>query len=93
MLCGWRLQLRGVRVTGMVVDTFTGLVVGWCCQGVVQVPGLWVWCWRVHARRRREFRHVEISGRLTVLLYPAAASVQTTARSDTWRPVPGSRGV
>ena len=38
-----RLHLPGVRVTGVVVDTPTELVVGVSfCQEVVQVPAMWV---------------------------------------------------
>ena len=65
-----RLHLRGVRVTEVVVDTLTELVVG-----VVSVkklsgcPYCGRSCRRVRDRRQRRIRDLEVSGRLAVLLW------------------------
>ena len=59
-----RLHLRGVRVTGVVVDTVTELVVEvMSTRKMSSCPFCGRSCRRVHDRRRREIRDLEISGR------------------------------
>ena len=74
-----RLHLRGVRVTEVVVDTPTELVVGVVATKKVSgCPGCGRSCRRVHDRRRRQVRDLEVSGRRTVLLcIPAAVRVRS----------------
>ena len=65
-----RLHLRGVRVTGVVVDTPAELVVGVVSvRKLSSCPFCGRWCRRVHDRRRREIRDLEHGGRPTVLLW------------------------
>ena len=65
-----RLHLRGVRVTGVVVDTPTELVVGVVSvRKLSSCPFCSRSCRRVHDRRRREIRDLEHGGRPTVLLW------------------------
>ena len=64
------LHLRGVRVIEVVVDTPTELVVGVVSTKKLSgCPGCRRSCWRVHDRRRRRIRDLEVSGRRTVLLW------------------------
>ena len=63
-----RLHLRGVRVTGVVVDTPAELVVGVVSvRKLSSCPFCGRSCRRVHDRRRREIRDLEHGGRSTVL--------------------------
>ena len=65
-----RLHLPGVRVTGVVVDTPTELVVGVISvKKLSKCPHCGCSCRRVHDRRQRRIRDLEVSGRLTVLLW------------------------
>ena len=65
-----RLPLRGVRVTEVVVDTPTELVVGVVSTRKLSgCPGCGRSCRRVHDRRQREIRDLKITGRRTVLLW------------------------
>ena len=65
-----RLHLRGVRVTEVMVDTLTELVVGVVSvKKLSSCPFCGRSCRRVHDRRRRRIRDLEVSGRLTVLLW------------------------
>ena len=65
-----RLHLRGVRVTGVVVDTPTELVVEvMSTRKLSSCPFCGRSCRRVHDRRRREIRDLEHGGRPTVLLW------------------------
>ena len=65
-----RLHLPGVRVTGVVVDTPTELVVGVVSvKKLSKCPHCGCSCRRVHDRRRREIRDLEHGGRRTVLLW------------------------
>ena len=65
-----RLHLRGVRVTGVVVDTPAELVVGVVSvRKLSSCPFCGRSCRRVHDRRRREIRDLEHGGRPTVLLW------------------------
>ena len=65
-----RLHLRGVRVTGVVVDTPAELVVGvMSTRKLSSCPFCGRSCRRVHDRRRREIRDLEHGGRPTVLLW------------------------
>ena len=65
-----RLHLRGVRVTEVVVDAPTELVVGVVATKKLSgCPGCGRSCRRVHDRRQRQIRDLEISGRRTVLLW------------------------
>ncbi len=65
-----RLHLPGVRVTGVVVDTPTELVVGVISvKKLSKCPHCGCSCWRVHDRRQREIRDLEHGGRRTVLLW------------------------
>ena len=65
-----RLHLPGVRVTGVVVDTPTELVVGVVSvKKLSECPQCGCSCRRVHDRRRREIRDLEHGGRRTVLLW------------------------
>ena len=65
-----RLYLRGVRVTGVVVDTPAKLVVGVVSvRKLSSCPFCGRSCRRVHDRRRREIRDLEHGGRPTVLLW------------------------
>ena len=65
-----RLHLRGVRVTEVVVDTPSELVVGVVsAKKLSGCPGCGRSCRRVHDRRRRQIRDLEVSGRRTVLLW------------------------
>ena len=61
-----RLHLRGVRVTEVVVDTLSELVVGVVSTKKLSgCPGCGRSCRRVHDRRRRQIRDLEVSGRRT----------------------------
>ena len=63
-----RLHLRGVRVTGVVVDTPAELVVGVVSvRKLSSCPFCGRSCRRVHDRRRREIRDLEHGGHSTVL--------------------------
>ena len=65
-----RLHLPGVRVTGVVVDTPTELVVGVVSvKKLSKCPHCGCSWRRVHDRRRREIRDLEHGGRRTVLLW------------------------
>ena len=65
-----RLHLPGVRVTGVVVDTPTELVVGVSSvKKLSKCPHCGCSWRRVHDRRRREIRDLEHGGRRTVLLW------------------------
>ena len=65
-----RLHLRGVRVTEVVVDTPTELVVGVVsAKKLSGCPGCGRSCRRVDDRRQRQIRDLEVSGRRTVLLW------------------------
>ena len=65
-----RLHLRGVRVTGVVVDTPAELVVGVVSvRTLSSCPFCGLSCQQVHDRRRREIRDLEHGGRSTVLLW------------------------
>ena len=65
-----RLHLRGVRVTGVVVDTPAELVVGVVSvRKLSSCPFCGRSCRRVHDRRRREIRDLKHGGRPTVLLW------------------------
>ena len=65
-----RLHLRGVGVTGVVVDTPAELVVGVVSvRKLSSCPFCGRSCRRVHDRRRREIRDLEHGGRPTVLLW------------------------
>ncbi|MDE0230817.1 MAG: transposase family protein, partial [bacterium] len=65
-----RLHLRGVRVTEVVVDTLTELIVGVVSTKKLSgCPGCGRSCRRVHDRRRKQIRDLEVSGRRTVLLW------------------------
>ena len=65
-----RLHLRGVRVTGVVVDTPAELVVGvMSTRKLSSCPFCGLSCQQVHDRRRREIRDLEHGGRSTVLLW------------------------
>ena len=65
-----RLHLRGVRVTGVVVDTPAELVVGVVSvRTLSSCPFCGFSCQQVHDRRRREIRDLEHGGRSTVLLW------------------------
>ena len=65
-----RLHLRGVRVTEVVVDAPAELVVGVVAtKKLSECPGCGSSCRRVHDRRQRQIRDLEISGRRTVLLW------------------------
>ena len=65
-----RLHLRGVRVTNVVVDTPSELVVEVVSiKRLSSCRGCGRSCRRVHDRRRRKIRDLEVSGRLTVLLW------------------------
>ena len=65
-----RLHLRGVRVTGVVVDTPAELVVGVVSvRKLSSCPFCGLSCQQVHDRRRREIRDLEHGGRSTVLLW------------------------
>ena len=65
-----RLHLPGVRVTGVVVDTPTELVVGVVSvKKLSKCPHCGCSCRRVHDRRQREIRDLEHGGRRTVLLW------------------------
>ena len=65
-----RLHLPGVRVTGVVVDTPTELVVGVVSvKKLSKCPQCGCSCRRVHDRRQREIRDLEHGGRRTVLLW------------------------
>ncbi|MCE2526768.1 MAG: transposase family protein [Actinomycetia bacterium] len=74
-----RLHLRGVRVIEVVVDTPSELVVGVVSTKKLSAcPGCGRFCRRVHDRRRRQIRDLEVSGRGTVLLcIPAAVLVRS----------------
>ena len=63
-----RLHLRGVRVTEVVVDTPSELIVG-ATKNLSGCPGCGRSCRRVHDRRQRQIRDLEVSGRRTVLLW------------------------
>ena len=65
-----RLHLRGVRVTDVVVDTLTELVVGVVSvKKLSSCPFCGRSCRQVHDRRRRDIRDLKVSGRCTVLLW------------------------
>ena len=65
-----RLHLRGVRVTGVIVDTLGELEVGVVSvKKLSSCPHCGRSCRRVHDRRQRRIRDLEVSGRLTVLLW------------------------
>jgi len=65
-----RLHLRGVRVTEVVVNTPSELIVGVVStKKLSQCPHCGRSCRRVHDRRQRKIRDLEISGRRTVLLW------------------------
>ena len=65
-----RLHLRGVRVIEVVVDTPSELVVGVVATKKLSAcPGCGRSCRRVHDRRRRQIRDLEVSGRRTVLVW------------------------
>lgn len=65
-----RLHLRGVRVTGVVVDTLGKLEVEVVSvKKLSSCPHCGHSCRRVHDRRQRRIRDLEVSGRLTVLLW------------------------
>ncbi len=65
-----RLHLRGVRVTKVVVDTVGELVVEVVSvKKLSECPHCGRSCRRVHDRRQRRIRDLEVSGRLTVLLW------------------------
>ena len=65
-----RLHLPGVRVTGVVVDTPTELVVGVVSvKKLSKCPHCGCSCRGVHDRRQREIRDLEHGGRRTVLLW------------------------
>ena len=65
-----RLHLRQVRVLAVPVDTPGELVVE--VESTVRRPrcaACGFCCWRVHDRRRREVRDLEVSGRSTTLVW------------------------
>lgn len=65
-----RLHLRGVRVTEVLVDTPSELVVGVVSvRKLSECPFCGRSCRRVHERRQRRIRDLEVSGRRTVLLW------------------------
>ena len=65
-----RLHLRGVRVTDVMVDTPAELVVGVVSvKKLSSCPFCGCSCQKVHDRRRRKIRDLEVSGRRTVLLW------------------------
>lgn len=65
-----RLHLRGVRVAEVLVDTPSELVVGVVAvRKLSECPFCGRSCRRVHDRRRRKIRDLEVSGRRTVLLW------------------------
>ena len=65
-----RLHLPGVRVTGVVVDTPTELVVGVVSvKKLSKCPHCGCSCRRAHDRRQRKIRDLEHGGRRTVLLW------------------------
>ena len=65
-----RLHLRGVRVTGVVVDTQGELEVAVVSvKKLSRCPHCGRSCRRVHDRRQRRIRDLEVTGRLTVLLW------------------------
>ena len=89
-----RLHLRGVRVTGVVVDTLTELVVEvMSTRRLSSCPFCGRSCRRVHDRRRREIRDLEHGGRPTVLLWIQRRFVCNHVGSGIWKPIPSSRVV
>ena len=89
-----RLHLRGVRVTGVVVDTLTELVVGVVCVKKLSCcPFCGRSCQKVHDRRRREIRDLEHGGRSTVLWWTQRRFVCGACGNGTWKPIPSSREV
>ena len=65
-----RLHLRGVRVTGVIVDIPGELEVGVVSvKKLSSCPHCGRSCRRVHDRRQRRIRDLDVSGRLTVLLW------------------------
>ena len=89
-----RLHLRGVRVTEVVVDTPLELVVGVVStKNLSGCPGCGRSCRRVHDRRQRQIRDLEISGLRTVLFGPSAGSCAMAVGSGTWKPISSSRVV
>ena len=65
-----RLHLRGVCVTGVVVDTLSELVVGVVStKKLSSCPFCGLSCRWLHDRSKREIRDLKISGRRAVLLW------------------------
>lgn len=65
-----RLHLRGVRVTDVVVDTLSELEVAVVStKKLSSCPYCGESCRRVHDRREKRVRDLEVSGRLPVLLW------------------------
>ena len=91
-----RLHLRGVRVTGVVVDTPAELVVGVVSvRKLSSCPFCGRSCRRVHDRRRREIRDLEHGGRPTVLLWTQRRFVcnHCGKRHMEFQPIPSSKAV
>ena len=89
-----RLHLRGVRVTGVVVDTPAELVVGVVSvRKLSSCPFCGLSCQQVHDRRRREIRDLEHGGRSTVLLWTQRRFVCGACGNGTWKTIPSSKAV
>ena len=90
-----RLHLRGVRVTGVVVDTPAELVVGVVSvRKLSSCPFCGHSCQKVHDRRRRESRDLEHGGLLDgVVVDSAAVRVRCIVGNGTWKPIPSSKAV
>ena len=89
-----RLHLPGVRVTGVVVDTPTELVVGVVSvKKLSKCPQCGCSCRRVHDRRQREIRDLEHGGRRTVLLWTQRRLVCDHCGKRHSRPILSSREV
>ena len=88
-----RLHLPGVRVTGVVVDTPTELVVGVVSvKKLSKCPHCGCSCRRVHDRRQREIRDLStvVAGRCCC--GPSGGWCATIAGNGTSRPILSSRG-
>ena len=84
-----RLHLRGVRVTEVVVDTPSELVVGVVStRKLSECPVCGRSCRRVHDRRQREIRDLEVSGRRPCCYGPSDGSYAICAANGTWKPMP-----
>ena len=88
-----RLHLRGVRVTGVVVDTPAELVVGVVSvRKLSSCPFCGLSCQQVHDRRRREIRDLEHGGRSDgVVMDPAAVRVRPLWETAHGKPSPVRR--